>query len=71
MLTTPEVAARLGISVRRVGQLIKAGKLRATKHGHDWLISERALAAYVPEPVGWKKGKPRRKAEEETEHPQK
>lgn len=71
MLTTPEVAARLGISRRRVGQLIKDGRLRATKHGRDWLVSERAVDAYVPQEPGWKKGRPRRKKEEDGEHRQK
>jgi excisionase family DNA binding protein len=37
-LTTPEAAAELGVSVRRVEALIKAGRLRARKAGRYWLI---------------------------------
>jgi excisionase family DNA binding protein len=45
LLTTFQVATRLGISVRRVQALIQAGRLRATKVGRDWLITEAALVA--------------------------
>lgn len=40
MLTTPEVAERLGISVRRVQALIKAGRLPSQQFGRDHLIKE-------------------------------
>lgn len=45
MLTTTQAAAELGITVRRVQALIKAGKLVAVKTGRDWLISPVALNA--------------------------
>lgn len=37
-VTTAEVAKGLGMSTRRVGQLIKAGRLRARKVGRTWLV---------------------------------
>ena len=40
-LTTRDVAALRGISVRRVRQLIGEGKLRAQRMGRDWLITQR------------------------------
>jgi excisionase family DNA binding protein len=44
-LTTYQVAQELGISVRRVQALIRAGKLKARKAGRDWLIIYDDLAA--------------------------
>jgi excisionase family DNA binding protein len=44
LLTCATAAGRLGISSRRVRQLIAAGRLRALKHGRDWLIREADLA---------------------------
>lgn len=44
MLTTPEVAARLGVSVRRVQALIHAGRLPSQQFGRDHLINESDLA---------------------------
>ena len=38
VMTTNQVAQFLGISVRRVRQLIECGKLKATKYGRDWMI---------------------------------
>jgi excisionase family DNA binding protein len=43
MLTTPETAARLGVTPGRVRQMIHAGQLPATKAGRDWLIDENDL----------------------------
>lgn len=40
LLTTKEVAARLGVTVTRVQQLIAAGKLPAEKMGRDYFIKE-------------------------------
>jgi excisionase family DNA binding protein len=40
LLTTKEVAARLGISVMRVQQLIWDGRLPAEKMGRDYFIKE-------------------------------
>lgn len=38
LITTNEASSRLGLSLRRVQQLIKTGDLRAKKIGRDWLI---------------------------------
>ncbi len=43
LLTTKEVAERLGVSVRRVHALIHAGRLPAEKYGRDYLINENDL----------------------------
>jgi excisionase family DNA binding protein len=43
MLTTKEVAKRLGVSVRRVHALIQAERLPAQKFGRDYLIDQRDL----------------------------
>jgi excisionase family DNA binding protein len=40
LLTTKEAAARLGISVMRVQQLIWDGRLPAEKMGRDYFIKE-------------------------------
>jgi excisionase family DNA binding protein len=43
MLTTPEVAKRLGISTRRVLALIYAGRLPSQQFGRDHLVKESDL----------------------------
>jgi excisionase family DNA binding protein len=43
MLTTPQVAARLGVTVRRVQALIHAGRLPSQQFGRDHLIKESDL----------------------------
>ncbi len=43
MLTTPEVAERLRVSVRRVLALIEAGRLPSQQYGRDHLIREADL----------------------------
>jgi excisionase family DNA binding protein len=43
MLTTPEVAERLRVSVRRVQALIKVGRLPSQQFGRDHLIKESDL----------------------------
>lgn len=40
LLTTKQVAERLGISMARVHQLINEGRLPAEKIGRDYLIKE-------------------------------
>lgn len=44
LLTTVEVAERLGVSPRRVRELITDGRLPAEKKGRDYLIKEFDLA---------------------------
>jgi excisionase family DNA binding protein len=43
LLTTPQVAERLGVTVRRVQALIKEGRLPSQQFGRDHLIKERDL----------------------------
>jgi len=43
MLTTPEVAVRLGVTVRRVQALIAAGRLPSQQFGRDHLVKESDL----------------------------
>lgn len=43
LLTTIEAAEKLGISERRVRQLINEGKLKAHKLGRDYAIEENLL----------------------------
>ena len=43
MLTTKEVAERLGVTVRRVQALIQDGQLPAQKVGRDYLVKEKDL----------------------------
>jgi excisionase family DNA binding protein len=52
MLTTADVAHRLGVSLRRVQALIQAGRLPAVKHGRDWVIAETDLAHLTRHPPG-------------------
>jgi excisionase family DNA binding protein len=42
-LTTAEAAAILGVTDRRVRQLIEEGKLKGVKRGRDYLIEEKSL----------------------------
>jgi excisionase family DNA binding protein len=43
LLTTPQAAARLGLTVRAVQKMIEAGRLTAQKVGRDYLIDPLAL----------------------------
>jgi len=43
LLTTPEVAERLGISTRRVLALIQSGRLPSQQFGRDHLVKENDL----------------------------
>lgn len=56
-ITTQQAAERLGITARRVRQLIKAGHLTARRVGRDWLIDERSLRAVAVRTPG----RPRKK----------
>lgn len=40
-------AEALGVSARRVRQLLDSGALDGSKHGHVWLISAESVAAYI------------------------
>lgn len=60
MLTTAEVAQRLGISVRRVQALVKAERLPARRFGRDWLIEEAHIDTISHRKIGYPKGRPRK-----------
>ena len=55
LLNTAEASEALGISIRRVVELIAEGKLSATKVGRDYVIEERALSTVT---VYGKPGRP-------------
>jgi excisionase family DNA binding protein len=55
LLNTTEAAERLGVSVRRVVQLIKAEKLPAQKIGRDYAISAQSLGGVT---IHGKAGRP-------------
>lgn len=61
LLTTKEAAARLGISVMRVQQLIWDGRLPAEKMGRDYFIKEDDLKLVQDR----KPGRPRKVATKE------
>jgi excisionase family DNA binding protein len=44
MYSTQEVASKLGISRRRVQELIKEGVIEARKIGRDWVVTEYSRA---------------------------
>ena len=52
MLTTPEVAKRLGISTQRVLALIEAGRLPSQQFGRDHVIKESDLALVAERKAG-------------------
>lgn len=57
-MITEEAAKELGVTVRRVLAMIKAGSLKAEKRGRDWWIEEPDLDAVRVRKVG----RPPRKA---------
>jgi excisionase family DNA binding protein len=59
LLTTAEVAKRLGVDQSRVRQFIANGQMPAIKKGRDWLIAESDLKAFKRLPKG-SPGKPRK-----------
>lgn len=52
MLTTAEVAERLKVSLRRVRQLIEAGRLPSQQFGRDHIIYEKDLKLVEDRKVG-------------------
>jgi excisionase family DNA binding protein len=52
LLTTNEVAARLGVSVRRVHQFIEEKRLPAEKMGRDYIIKEDDLKLVADRKAG-------------------
>ncbi len=60
LLTTAEAADRLGVSPRRVRQLVRSGELTGEKRGRDLFLRATDVAAYKRKPVGYPHGRPRR-----------
>jgi excisionase family DNA binding protein len=58
LLTTKEVAARLGVTIQRVQALIRDGRLPANKLGRDYVIKEQDLRLVADR----KPGRPRKQA---------
>ncbi len=56
LLTTNEVAEKLGVSVGRVRQMVADGQLPATKVGRDNFIKETDLKLVKERKVGRPKG---------------
>ena len=52
ILSTAEAAERLGVSVRRVQQLVKGGRLPAKEFGGSLMIEEKDLSLVHERPVG-------------------
>lgn len=52
ILSTAEAAERLGVSVRRVQQLVKAGRLPAGAFGGALMIQEKDLALVAERKTG-------------------
>jgi excisionase family DNA binding protein len=57
LLTTNEVAARLGVTIKRVQAMIRDGRLPAEKMGRDYFIKEADLKLVADR----KPGRPRKK----------
>ena len=47
VLTTKEAAALLGVSPRRVNNLIEVGALKAQKFGRAWMVDEASVRERV------------------------
>lgn len=56
LLTTKQVAERLGVSIGRVQQMVADGQLPATKIGRDNFIKETDLSLVKDRKVGRPKG---------------
>lgn len=56
LLTTNDVAERLGVTIKRVQALVRAGRLPAEKVGRDYLIKEKDLRLVLDR----KPGRPRK-----------
>ena len=52
MLTTKQAGKALGVNDSRIRQLILAGRLKATKLGHMWIIQKKDLYNIKKVPIG-------------------
>ncbi len=62
LIGTKEAAEKLGISLRRVQQLIELGTLPAQKIGRDYLIQEKDLSKVT---IHGKAGRPKKATAQE------
>lgn len=60
-MTVTEAAERLGLSPNTLRNQIRSGRLRASKRGRDWWITEAALNEYRAVRLG-KIGRPKKAA---------
>jgi excisionase family DNA binding protein len=59
LIGTKEASEKLGVSLRRVQQLIESGTLLAQKIGRDYLIQEKDLSKVT---IHGKPGRPKKEA---------
>lgn len=59
-ITTEEAATKLGFNVIHVRAMIRDGKLEGLKAGRSWLVSKKAIEAYLKKTSGMSKHDPRR-----------
>ncbi len=62
LIGTKEAALKLGVSLRRVQQLVEIGTLPALRIGRDYLIQEKDLSKVT---IYGKRGRPRKEAANE------
>ncbi len=58
IITTPQAAQRLGVTVDWINKLIRAGHLKARRIGRDWLVDAESVARYQANRRG--PGRPRK-----------
>ncbi len=46
-VTTKQAAEMLGVDRTQAARLVKAGKLKGVKLGHDWLVSRDSISKYL------------------------
>ena len=62
LLSAKDAAARLGLTVQRVRQLIVGGHIAASRVGVAWVIDEGKVSRFAAQErgPGWKKGRKRK-----------
>ncbi len=51
LLTSAQVAKKLGFTQDHIRRLCGSGKIKAIKPGHDWLINEQDLKVIAPKKI--------------------
>lgn len=57
-ITVTQAARRSGLSPSHLARLLRTGEIEGIKPGHDWLVRESAVMAYLRE--GRRPGRPRK-----------